>query len=261
MTSCTYEWIDGEFTAWIDLYEPAWNICYSGKLNAIYTDSNYVYAAYSEGLDIIDIFSELRVAYIDYNYGFTSVCGDDSNVYFGTLYDGLFCIGKATISGNSAVPYCLNDGYFSANLRFQTQSNEIKHLFLTNNNLSIVTVEGIDVINFSDQGYRSYTTLSGVTKSFITNKNELYYISYNNEYKYQINKINSTMCDWQSSDTVYEPGKSFMLNDVIINDVFVTENTSKLNNFNTLFVATSDGCYVYDEGTEECEIYYNKGHI
>lgn len=261
MTSCVYEWIDSEFPTWVDSYEPAWSLCYPGRLYSIYTDSDYVYAAYSDGLYIIDILSELNVAYINYTYGFTSVCGDDTNIYLGTLTNGVLCLDKTTVSGNSASPYCLDDKYFSANLHFPIQANKINHLFSTNNNLSIVTLEGIDIINFSGQGYRSYTTVSGVTKSFLTNKNELYYISHDDSYRYQINKINSVMCDWTIPDCIYKVGDSFLQDNINLTDIYITENTSSVNGNNTIFVATTSGCYVYDEGTTNFEVYYHELHV
>lgn len=259
MTSWIYEWVDTELFTWTDSYEPAWAMDYIGLLRAIHTDSTYVYAAYSNGLIIIDISTEKKIAYIDFTYGFTTVCGDDTAIYLGTSYDGVFCLEKSSVFGSYTDQQDLSDKLFSADLRFPLQSSNILHLFVESNNLSIVTVEGVDIINFSDQGYRSYLTLPGVTKSFLTSKKELYYISYTDAWR--LNKINTVLCDWQSPDLSYESGKSFMSDEVTINDVFVTENTSKLDNFNTLFIATSDGCYIYDEGTKECEIYYNKGHI
>jgi len=247
---CVYKWGDSIFDVWVDTYEPAWGICYPGKLNEIYTDSVYVYAAYSKGLDIIDLFSEQKIAYIEYDYGFTSVCGDDYNVYLGTLNNSVMYVDKTTVSGSYTSPICLNNELNKMNLRFPIQSNRIKHLFISNNNLSIVTLEGIDIINFSGQGYRSFTTSSGVMKSFITPNNELYYISCNN--LWQVNKVNSVMFDWIAPNKTFIADGS-LLPECKINDLFITNGEIG----NTLFIATSSGVYVIDELTNDYNKYYD----
>ena len=258
--TCDSLWSDFTNSGWVDDNDPSWGVCYPGRLHQIYTDSRFVYAAYSEGLDIIDIFSETKVAYIDYTYGFTSVCGDSEKIYLGTLDDGVKYIDKTTISGSVGSPYNLSVYLNTLNSGYTPSSNRVRSLFVVNNNLSIVTLEGIDVIGLEPgREYKSSAAVSGVTKSFLTSKNELYYINYLNVWR--LNKVNSFKHDWNAPDVVYKVGEKFFvlngvaLTDIVIRDLFVTENTSSVDGFNTLFLATSSGTYVFDEGTREYGLY------
>lgn len=258
VSSSVYMWIDKTSYEWVDSSEVSWlpRINESVYLKQIYTDQKYVYAVHTSGLNIIDIYLEELIAYIELENGFTTVCGNTTTVYLGTEFNGIMCIDKTHISGSVLTPCNLSKYLIPFYTMYTINSNNIINLFVLDKTLAITTSSGLDIIEIGSRGYKSSTNTTGITKSFLTSKKELYYISEINGWC--VNKVNSCLCDWIEPDNIYKATESFIYDDVSINDIFVTENTSSINGYNTLFVATSSGTYIYDEGTEDFEVYYNK---
>lgn len=224
-------------------------------LNQIWTDDDYVYAVTSSGLDVIDVTSEQNYAYIDYGAGFTTVWADDGVVYLGTNTAGLKYINKTCISGSVGSPYelsnCLDD-YTTQSLT----SDYIKYIHGNGDFLVCCTDVGVDVIKQEPQGYRSYTTVSGTEKCFMTSTGKFYYTTVDTTVSgsfWSINRVDRSLWDWTIPDYKYgdplDPLKG-------ITDIFVTEETAADGVDNTLFVATTSGVYVIDESDLSYDIYY-----
>lgn len=254
MTDCLkmYSWVDTPLYEWIDQPHPEFGECPPGVLHQVWRDNNYAYAVTTSGLEMFDITTSNKVAYIYSEDGFTTIWGNNNFIYFGTSNEGIKYLDKTTISGGDLAN---NLQYYDH--YYNTGSDNIKYLHGYENTVVAVTDEGIDILNMDGQGFKSTTSGTNFTKCFMTSKNEVYYIIQEAETN-GIGKINSTKCDWQTPDIFYESGASFLPAELNINDIFVTENTSSEGNKNTLFVATSEGAYVVDEGTDEFDIYYTK---
>jgi len=251
-----YTWVDSGTYEWIDDYYPEFGEC-SGEssgsvLYQVWQDQAYAYAVTSSGLDIFDIISTNKVSSITYRDGFSTIWGNDSTIYLGTLDDGIKYIEKATFSPGDLGANLKNYDYY-----YNTSSSEINYLHGANNTLAVVTPSGIDVLNNGPNGYKSTTDNANVTKCFLTSKRELYYIIKGASVD-GVCKVNSVLCDWVTPDTFYGVGISFLPEGQKVNDIFITENTSLDNTHNTVFVATTHGLYILDEGTSEFDTYYTK---
>lgn len=227
-----------------------------GTLNQIYSDADYVYAATNRGLSVVSMLAEEEVGYINYNLGFTTVFGNNTKVYLGTVNSGIKYINKTCISGTVNNPEdlvsCLAD-YVSP---FGITSQNIRYIHGNGDNyLMCCTSGGVDVYHMNQTLYRSSTTVSGARKCFMTTTGKFYYtISGTNEWS--LNRVNSPLWDWEDPDYIYSTGGSILSSGILINDMFVTENTSG-SEYNTLFLATSSGVYVIPEkDNQSYGIYY-----
>lgn len=254
MTDCQdlYTWTDEAFLEWVDDSYFEFGECPAGVLYQVWRDVDYAYAVTSSGLDIFDINSANKVSYVTNSEGFTTIWGNGTTIYLGTTDDGVKYLEKTTISGGDLGINLKAYGYF-----YNTSSEDIRYLHGYSDTLAVVTASGIDILNNSVGNYKSTTSGTNFTKCFMTSKNELYYIIQGSTSN-GLAKMETTFCDWQNPDTFYESGISFLPIDVGVNDIFVTENTSSNKNDNTVFVATTNGAYVLDEGTTEFDIYYTK---
>jgi len=229
-------------------------------LYQVWTDDDYVYAATARGLDIYDIETEEKYAFINYSNGFNTVWANDDRVFVGTTNSGVKYFNKTCISGSISDPYdliiCLNDlsdlTYYS-----QLTSTYIKYIHGNSDKLLIITNSGIDVVKLDPQSYRSHSTMTSGVKGFMTSTGKFYYtVSGTNEWA--IHRLNTCLVDWSVPDNVYRTGGSIFDADLTLNDMFVTENTASNDISNTLFVATSSGVYVIDEGNDLYAIYYKE---
>lgn len=226
-------------------------------LNQLYTDTIYVYAAHSAGLDIISIQSESPLCYVLMSSGFNSVVGNNDYVYLGTTSSGVYYFPKSIISGTEVFPEDISLSVLPLNTFYLPSSQEIKSMSLYEYDLAVITSVGIDIIGMAPgKEFKSSTTVSDATKSFLTSKKEIYYL--NNSDTWSLNKVTPYLCDWETPNTIYTVGDSFFIDGIGLNDLFVTENTSFNGVDNTVFVATTSGVYVYDEGiTNAVDIYLN----
>ena len=225
------------------------------RLYQIYSDDDYIYTATSVGLRIFDADTDDYVSYIDYEGGFTTVAGNDDFVFLGTTGSGIKYVRKTCVNGDPDVPIilltCLEDYLYFPNLT----SNDIRNLHVNGDFLSAITTGGIDVIKMGPQGYRSSTTFSGLAraeKCFITSNGELYY-TISGVGGHRLDIMGTTLCDWSEVNYKY-----LDFNNQELNDIFITEGTSLDGVSNTIFVATTSGVYVIDDGTKQINIYYNE---
>lgn len=259
MSDCTeqYMWDDSSNYGWIDSELVSWGECLDIILRQVYIDTNYAYAVTNYGLNIIDISSENKVSYIDSIGGFTTIWGNDTLVYLGTPSNGIKYIPKDTISGSISEPINLITSLIDYAFYYDAY-DEVKYIHGYEDTLAVVTSSGIDVINNTINGFKSSFYNPYVTKCFLTSDNQLYYIIKNSPSDDGIHRVNTVYCDWEAPDENYLVGASFIQEGVSVNDIFVTVNTSETGKDNTLFIATSGGVYVWDEGTSGFDIYYTK---
>ena len=220
-------------------------------LHQIYSDDDYIYTATSVGLRIFDADTDEYVSYIEYEGGFTTVAGNDDFVFLGTTGSGIKYVRKDDIIGNAGMPViltCLNDYLLFPNVT----SNDIRYLHANGDFLSSVSASGADVYKMGSQGYRSSTTFTEfgrAEKCFITSKGELYYTT-SGVSGYGLDLMYATLCGWSESDYQYTDFDGNKLN-----DIFITEDTSSDGTHNTIFVATTGGVYVIDDGTKQVGVY------
>lgn len=246
---------------WIDVSDLIWvatttsGVIPPTILYQVYTDDNYVYAAHSAGVNIIDLQSEELVCYATFSSGFNSVVGNMENVYLGTSASGVFYFNKSEIYGTKYSPGNISSSVYPLSTTYLPSCSEISSLAIYDYDLAVVTTEGLDIIGMAPgKEFKSSTTLSGITKSFLTSKKEIYYIE--NSGIWSLNKVTPYLCDWEVPTIKYSVGDSFLIAGVGLNDLFITENTSLNNIDNTVFIATTSGIYVHDEGvTDVVDIY------
>lgn len=248
-----YTWADNTFYEWVDTSYTEFGECYNTALYQVWKDDCYIYTVTSSGLDIFDVNSTNKVAYINNSYGFTTIWGNIDTIYLGTTSNGIKYLEKSTISGGD-LEINLQDYDFYYN----SSSNEIRYLHGYNHTLAVVTDSSIDVLYNNEQGFKSTVSGTNFTKCFLTSKNELYYVIHDNSFDV-LCKINSIFCDWVNPSSFYRAGESFLPEDVKINDIFITENTSSTGEDNTIFVATTSGVFIVDEQTNKYNIYYTEG--
>jgi hypothetical protein len=222
------------------------------ELYQIWSDISYVYAATAEGLDIYDIVTESKDAYITYNGGFSTVWGNDDRVFVGTSTSGVKYFDKTCVSGLGNVTSCLS------NLRDLTYyhkltSDNIKYIHGNDDKVLCVTTAGVDVVKLDPQSYRSYTTTVSGHKGFMTSTGKFYYIASGTQEA--IHRVDSSLTDWTTPDKSYWTGSGIFEAGISINDIFITENTADDNLANTIFAATSSGVYVIDESDDSNKIY------
>lgn len=246
------QWVEDNELQWVDLITTA-----TGILNQIWTDDYYVYAATTLGLRIIDIVSESEYAYINYSFGFNTVWANDDKVYLGSAGGGIKYINKTCISGSTVAPYdlstCLNDFSFA----YSPSSSIIRYLHGHDTDyLLCVTDTEVDVFKFGGTIYKSSsTTVSGnAYKGFMTSTGKFYYTLSGTEWS--VERVDRPQMDWTTSNASHAAGGAIIGSGRQINDIFVTEQTSSDGSNNTLFLATSSGVYVIDEGTNDYAVYY-----
>lgn len=227
-----------------------------GLLYQIWTDENYVYAAMSGVLDIYDIVSESKYAYINYSEGFNTVWANDDKVFLGTSNSGIKYIDKTCISGSVDTPLnlatCLMD-FSDLTYYHNLTSKYIRYLHGNDDVICAVTNSGVDVVKIDPQGYYSHSLVNNAKKCFMT-QNKFYYIV--SDTYWALHRVDSTLCDWDIPDYSYITGSGILPSGEKINDIFVTESTASNGVNNTLFVATTSGIFVIDEYTLEYNIYY-----
>lgn len=255
MSDCQdlYTWTDEVFYEWIDESYFEFGECPAGVLYQVWRDTEYAYAVTSSGLDVFDINSANKVSYVNNRGGFTTIWGNQDNIYLGTPDDGVKYLDKTTISGGDLTSNLQDYDFY-----YNTTTDDVRYLHGYEETLAVVTASGVDILNNGAQGFKSTTSGTSYTKCFMTSKNELYYIDQSTGAE-GLCKIGSVLCDWKNPDIFYEVGVSFLPAGQGINDIFVTENTSSNKTDNTVFVATTNGAFVLDEGTTEFDTYYVTG--
>jgi len=248
------EWYDLDSWQWVDNNDYQWGftsysgIAYGG-LKQIWADDLYVYAATTSGLDIIDILTESRIDFVFDAGGYTSVWTYENEIYIGTTANGISVLDR-TIVGISQLQNYLNSYTTVPDIL----SNEIKYIHGNSNKLICCTMSSVEIIR-RDTHYITHNSISGATKCFVTPLYDYYYYTISGSSSWDLCRLNGNSGDWTTPDVVYTTGSGFLTNATRINDFYATEHTSISGINNTLFVATDDGVYIYDEGSEELVIY------
>ena len=194
-------------------------------------------------MDIFDYDTGGFINRIPMPMGVESVWAEGDYIYFAATYSGVFI---STVSGLSTSPYKQYP---------DITSNEVRYLHGAGDYLCVTTVSGVDRYKISTAG-REYTTLNNAHKCFQVDTGDYYYIT---------NPVSGT----SGLHAVYESGgghtylaqQDAVIDDVSINDIYVTEGTSEYSYGNVVFLATTSGAYVIEErrGDEDnCrkKIYY-----
>lgn len=254
---CYSVWLETNTSQWTEVNTDQWNICFFDILHQIWSDMDYVYAAITFGLDIIEMESELKVAYIEQHMGFSTVWANDDRVYLGTSTSGIKYFEKTCISGSLVIPIdmvlCLIDyasphGASSETVRYIHGSGDDYLMCCTNS--------GVDVYHMKPTMYRSTHATTDAYKCFMTSTGKFYYTT-NVDGQWAVNRVDNPLWDWTTPDYIHAAGGIILASGIAINDIFVTEGTSPYDNTsNTLFVATSSGAYVIDEGDFRYAVYY-----
>ncbi len=215
-------------------------------LNSLHSDVVFTYAVTTSGLDIVDLNTGLLYAYINTPGGFSAVWGNNDKIYLGTS-SGTKYIAKTCLNSISSPPedisFCLND---------YCKSSEVRYIHGCGNLISVVTTENISITNQVPQGYTSTATNYNITKCFVV-PNKLYYITSGTSWT--INVLDYLACDWEEPSRYYTTG-GLLASGIELNDIFVTYNTSGVPDNNTIFVATSSGVYIIDDGNTDYSIFY-----
>lgn len=229
------QWIEHADQEWTAQPDPFY------LLKQIWHDDTYVYVATSDGLNIIELASELAYAHVTYYDGFNSVWADASKVYLATPASGVKYINKTCISGSTDSPYelvetCLQDYSFSTDIA----SNSVRYIHGNNGYMAIVTISGVDVRGPDTYYEIAFGNTKLARKCFITSTGKTYYTTYNGS-SWQINVVNRPVHDWTTPDRVYNATFA----GVDINDIFVDNDI--------IYAATSNGVYTINDASEDVE--------
>ncbi len=234
-------------------------------LNQIWSDDYYVYAATSSGLDIIDKTEEQKIAYINNNDGFETVWANDDRIYLGTSVSGIRYFDKICISGTVFIPEDLVGCLLDYVPPYGITSQNIRYIHGNNDYIMWCTDLGVDVYKAEPYGYRSFTTVSGAQKCFMTSIGKFYYTTISGATAsgtydlWSLNRLNNSLTDWVVPDYNYSTGINILPAGLAINDMFITEGTAVNGIDNTIFIATTSGVYVVDEGSLDYVVYYTGG--
>ncbi len=242
-------------TQWVEVNTHQWveSLDLFNYVKQVWTDENYVYAATLVGLDIIDIESEQKYAQLTCSGGFTTVWSNDDKVYLGTTENGIKYINKTCISGSIFAPTELYS-YLTDYVEQSLTSDKIRYIHGNNGFLMCCTAVGVDVIKKEPHGYRSYTTISGARKCFMTSTGKCYYSTCSGT-SWELNRVNVSLTDWVTPSHVY--GDPLIASNEIT-DMFVTEGTASDGVSNTLMVATSSGVFIISEEDNQYAVYYTQ---
>ena len=256
---CTtlYTWIENSSYEWTDETYIQWGECYGDTLSPlrqVWLDSEYAYAVTSSGLNIFDIESNNKVAYVYVEDGYTTIWGSDTAIYLGTESEGIKYIIKSTILTDVDSPIDLTAFVNTYDFYYNASSVNIKYLHGYLDTLAVTTPVGIDIINNGPNGYKSSASNNHITKCFLTDNREVYYIEQKEDYD-KVLVVYSCLFDWSTHDASYITDGTTLASGVRINDIFITTNTSISGNNNSIFIATSSGAYVIDEESTLFDIY------
>lgn len=246
------QWYDIDTWQWTDIPSNEWgfgDVGEDGHLYQICTDENYVYAATSSGLNIIDIETESVISN-EQSYAYTTVWANEDTIFLGTSENGIKSLDKSFIV-QGEIYTGLTDYVSEPDIT----NNDVKYLHGNYHKLMCCTISGVDIIGL-DTHYITHTTITGgAEKCFAAENDKFYYtvLGINNQY---IHRLDSNTRDWVTPDYTYTTGNDCLTNVSGINDIYVTAGTSlDGSEYNTLFVVTDYGVHIIDEGTGVYAVY------
>jgi len=209
-TECPTEWIDDENDHWPEDSDREWGVCSEPftYLKQIWTDENYVYAATTDGLNIIDMLSEVAYAHVTYAGGFNSVWADASRIYLATPASGVKYIDKASISGSIADPYELFVSLRDYLNEPDILSDKVRYLHGNSGRMIFSTASGVDYRGPGNQRVSGFTKIA--RKVFITSTGKMYYVTWDGT-TWKINIKSVDYQDWTTPDKTYQTG-TFLIN-------------------------------------------------
>lgn len=240
------QWLDITTAQWVDDNTFQWYIETAGAegLNCIWTDDAYVYAATSEGLDIVDVASELKVSW-DTSRAYTAVWANEASVYLGTSGQGIKILLKSSIAPGDVGGFVTD--YLNAPV---IQSDEIVNLHGSGPTLMACTSASVEIIRM-ESNYITRHSVEGSKKCFVTETDKFYYLV-SDAGSCSLSRLDGNFYDWVDANETYTTGSRVLIDSGEINDFFVTSGTSISGAlYNTLFVATTSGIYVFDEGSDD----------
>jgi hypothetical protein len=207
-------------------------------------DPQYVYAATSSGLSIVDIETEEQISFASYADGFSSVWADDDYVYLGTTASGVMSLSKVYVGLVDLSSYV--EPFLSYP---DITCNQINYIHGNSNKLILCTVSGVDIMR-KDSLYITHTYISTPQKCFVTENYDYFYYTISGS-TWSLNRLNNNRSNWTYADKTYFAGENFLAGVEKITDFFITEHTSTSGTNNTIFITTDIDVRVYDEGSEE----------
>lgn len=247
------QWYDIDTWQWTDIPTYEWGFEEApppSGLNQIWTDEDYVYAAKENGLDIIDIETEQVTSTASFDSGYTTVWASDNNVYLGTSGYGIKYLAKSDISPGELISH-IHDYALVPDITHDT----IRYIHGNSNKLIVTTVGGVDIVK-RDSPRFTRTTIEGARKCFVTPTDDFYYtVSGTNAW--YLYRLDGNTSDWTTADVArtYVTGSGILYYATCLYDMYITDATSVSGVYNTIFLATDDGAYVIDEGTDEYIIF------
>lgn len=243
-------WIDSYGYEWVDSDTSIWVGGFTTNIRQIRYDQNYIYVTTTTGLLIKDFSSTTTVAFIVYTNGFTAIWDNGETVYLGTLSSGVKFLNKSDITVSPDTELDLTSYLKSYTGIYLPDSLAISFLHGYDDVLVVCTILGINIIQNKNNIFKSTYLSSTIDMCFLTSNRILYYLDNGIIYK-----LKTILCDWVSLDTI-------QYNDIFgdaldITCFCITENTSYVPGYNTLFLGTTNGIYVLDEGTLEFDYYTN----
>lgn len=213
-------------------------------LKQIWADDNYVYAATSSGLDIIEMEAEQQCAYVTYSGGFTTVWGNDAAVYIGTQDAGIKMLSKTSVSGNIYDPYNLTLSLVDYANYPAITSDYVRYIHGQENLIMCCTASGVNVLGV--YGKEGQTWEASAFKCFLAENERLYYTTISGG-THVLNRVNGAW-DWVQPDKRYIAGDIVFESGISINDIFIYNNT--------IYAATSNGVYAIDDDTDDFVVYF-----
>lgn len=214
-------------------------------LYQVHSNSDYIYAATSRGLEILDKTDEsLLCTKGNEGPALTSVWGNTNTIYVGTV-SGIY-----TLPAEAPCDSNLSLG------NYNLQSNNINYIHGQGGRLLVSNASGIEYFDTnSNPSIHSKTLLNSAGKCYLTKDSGYYFSTVSGIYS--LNRIDSCLCDWSIPTKTYTTDSSIFNPGIELTDMYITENTST-NNMNTIFCTTSSGVYIIDEGSLEYAIYYTR---
>lgn len=202
----------------------------------VWINDPFIYKATVSGINIYYLETTSLLDFIELDYT-SSVWANDEYVYVATSVSGIY---RSTVTGTvNLIPYKQYP---------EITNNDVYCIHGGGDYLCATTMSGVDHYNLTT-GSGIYTTLSGVHKCFQTERGEFYYTYNPYEADNELHVVYDNTINWDM-ETV---GYIYTIGDYNLNDLYVTEKTSRYNNGNVLFLATGGGATVIEENPENEE--------